>query len=152
LTTTGREPDRDEYCGSSIFYDAASGFIHVEHQVHVSATDTIMAKNSFERFAKDNGVSIKSYHTDNGVYESEAFQQALIECNQTVQFSGVGAKWQNGPTENSIKIAVNKARTQMIHQALHWPGEEDKSLWPMSIDYAVHLYNHTPNLKTGISH
>jgi hypothetical protein len=94
LTTTGREPDCNEYCGSSIFYDDASGFIHVEHQVHLSATDTIMAKNSFERFAKDNGVSIKSYHTDNGVYKSEAFQQALIECTQTVQFSGVGAKWQ----------------------------------------------------------
>jgi transposase InsO family protein len=101
---------------------AASGFIHVEHQVHLSSLchqHTIMAKNSFERFAKDNGVSIKSYHTDNGVYKSETFQQALTECNQTVQYSRVGAKWQNGPAKNSIKITVNKARTQMIHQALH---------------------------------
>ena len=113
LNTAGREADRDKYCGSSIFYDAASGYIHVEHQVHLSATDTIMAKNSFERFCKENGVSVREYHTDNGVYKSEAFQEALHEEKQGARHSGVGAKWQNGPAENSIKISVTKARTQM---------------------------------------
>jgi hypothetical protein len=151
LHTAGREPDRDRFCGSSIFYDAASGYIHVEHQVHLAATDTIMAKNSFERFAKECGVSVKEYHTDNGVYQSAAFQHALQEQGQSIRFSGVGAKWQNGPAENSIKISVNKARTQMIHAALHWPDQDDKSLWPLSMDYAVHLYNNTPNATTGIS-
>jgi hypothetical protein len=42
LHTAGREHDHDLFCGSSIFYDAASGYIHVEQQVHLSATDTIL--------------------------------------------------------------------------------------------------------------
>ena len=48
LHTAGREPERDRYCGSSLFCDAASGLIHVEHQVTLNATDSINAKTSFQ--------------------------------------------------------------------------------------------------------
>jgi hypothetical protein len=134
-----------------VFCDAASGYIHVEHQVHLSATDTIICKNSFERHAKEHGVIIQEYHTDNGVYRSEAFHKALVENHQAIRHSGVGAKWQNGVAENAIKIVTTRARTMMIHAALHWPEQDDKSLWPLAVTYAAHLYNHTPNLKTGMT-
>ena len=39
----------------------------------------------------------------------------------------------------------------MIHAALRWPGFVDKDLWPMALQHAVHLYNHTPNHLNGIS-
>jgi Reverse transcriptase (RNA-dependent DNA polymerase) len=39
----------------------------------------------------------------------------------------------------------------MIHAALHWPEEEDQSLWPLAVSYAAHLYNHTPNFTSGIA-
>jgi hypothetical protein len=67
-----------------------------------------MAKTSFERMAKECGVFVKEYHTDNGVYTSAAFQQTLQDEGQAIRFSGVGAKWQNLPAKNSIKILVNK--------------------------------------------
>ncbi len=151
LHTAGREPEHDRFCGSSIFCNAASGLIHVEHQVTFSANDTIMAKNGFERFCKESGVTVKAYQTDNGVYRSMDFMRELAANSQAIRFSGVGAKWQNGIAENAIKIITTKARTMMIHSAIHWPDVDDKTLWPLAVSYAAHLYNHTPNATTGLA-
>jgi len=126
--TAGREPQKDKFCGSRIFCDAASGLIHLEHQVTLNATDTIASKDSFERMALASGVSIESYHTDNGTFKSQRFIQEIVRDVQSIRFSGVGAKWQNGVAEGAIRIVVSKARTMMIHAALNWPEMEDDAL------------------------
>ena len=149
--TAGREPERDRYCGSSVFCDSALGLIHLEHQVSLNASDSIMAKDNFERMAQEVGVSIDSYHTDNGIFKSRKYVEALRKQDQTIRYSGVGAKWQNGAAEGAIRIVVSKARTMMIHAALHWPDAEDPTLWPMALTHAAYLYNHTPNPQTGQS-
>jgi hypothetical protein len=151
LHTAGRELPSNQFCGSTIFVDGASGYIHVEHQVTLNASDTINAKNAFERKAQEFGVKVKGYHTDNGVYTSQAFTQELIDNQQTLRLSGVGAKWQNGVSEGAINLVVSRARTMMIHAALHWPEVEDESLWPLAINHAVYLYNNTPNVESGIA-
>ena len=151
LHTAGREPKQDRFSASSVFYDGASGVIKIEHQVTVNATDSLMAKNNFERWALQHGVIIKSYHSDNGVYKSNDYMKALQDHHQPIRFSGVGAKWQNGVAENAIRIAVTRARTMMMHVALHWPEVDDESLWPLALSYAAHLYNNTPNRETGIA-
>ena len=151
LHTAGREADSDKFCGSTVFCDGASGYIHLEHQVTLNASDTINAKTAFEQHARDLGVSIESYHTDNGIYSSAAFTQEIAANYQKIKFSGVGAKWQNGVAENAIKIVVSKARTMMIYAALMWPEAKDDSLWPMAVTHAAYLYNHTPNEVTGIA-
>ena len=43
------------------------------------------------------------------------------------------------------------ARTMLLHAAIHWSDMADPSLWPMSVKYAVYLYNHLPNATTGLS-
>ena len=40
LHTAGREPERNRFCGSMVFCDGASGYIHVEHQVTLNASDS----------------------------------------------------------------------------------------------------------------
>jgi hypothetical protein len=35
-----------------------------------------------------------------------------------------------------------------IHASLRWPAASEPSMWPMAVDYATHVYNHTPNLKS----
>ena len=92
LHTAGREPLKDRFCGSTVFCDAASGYIHVEHQVTFNASDSIMAKESFERMALHMGVTIESYHTDNGIFKSKAFVDEIIKNEQVIRYSGVGAK------------------------------------------------------------
>ena len=149
LHTAGREHERDQFCGSTIFCDAASQYIHLEHQVTLNASDTILSKDNFERTGLQYGVVIDSYHTDNGIFKSKRFLQEIYDNSQSIRFSGVGAKWQNGVAEGAIRIIVSNARTMMIHAALHWPEVEDKSLWPLALSHAAYLYNHTPNEITG---
>ena len=151
LHTAGREQESNKFCGSSVFVDAASGYVHIEHQVSLGATDSINAKSSFERMARDLGVSVSQYHADNGIYNSKAYVQDLIDNEQDIRYSGVGAKWQNGVAEGAIRTVVSKARTLMIHAALHWPEEEDETLWPLALMHAAHLFNHTPGEMNGIA-
>ena len=56
LHTAGKEQDCDKFCGTLFFVDAASGWIGTEHQVSLGATDTILAKESYERKAASMGV------------------------------------------------------------------------------------------------
>jgi len=56
------------YKGGTIFCDAASRFIHVEHQVTLTSYKTIAAKINFERIVMEAGVTVTTYHTDNGIY------------------------------------------------------------------------------------
>ena len=91
----GKEPDKDRYRGASIFIDAASSYIHTELQVTLNAADTIVAKDNFERELRRLGVQVQSYHTDNGIYVSNAFTEELTKNDQIPRLSGVGAKWQN---------------------------------------------------------
>jgi len=54
--------------GGAIFCDAASGYIHVKHQVALTSYETIAAKVNFEWLAIKAGVTVTSYHMDNGIY------------------------------------------------------------------------------------
>jgi len=151
MHTAGREPDKDRHCGATVFCDAASGYIHVEFQVTLNATDSINALDSFEHSSLQIGVCVSSYHTDNGIFKSKRFVHEIMRNSQSIRYSGVGAKWQNGVSEGAISIIASKARTQMIHAALHWPKVEDAALWPLAVSHAVQLYNHTPNSSSGIA-
>jgi hypothetical protein len=143
--TAGCESSKDKFNGATIFVDAASGVIFVVSQVTMNATDTINAKHEFERYCLEMGVAVDSYHTDNGIYKSRAFAEELVNNYQSIRFSGVGAKWQNGTAEGAICILVSIARTMMIHAAIHWPKAKDDSLWPMALAHVAYVNNHTPS-------
>jgi Reverse transcriptase (RNA-dependent DNA polymerase) len=140
-----------KYCGGTLFCDAASGWMYIQHQASLNAIDTITSKLSFEREALGSGVHVKSYRTDNGIYKSKDFADALDAKKQTIDFSGVGGHHHNGVAENGIKTVVRSARTMMIHAALRWPDCAEKDLWPMALAHAVHLHNHMPNIHSGLS-
>ena len=94
---------------------------------------------------------VDSCHTDNGVFKSQAFVDKILSNHQSIRYSGVGAKWQNGVSESAIRIVVSKACTMMIHAALQWPDVDDDTLWPLAVSHAAYLYNHTPNPESGIA-
>jgi len=99
LHTAGRKLDKDRFCGATIFVDAASGYIHVEFQVTLNATDSINALDSFERSSLHMGVAVNSYYTDNGIFKSKRFVHEIMKNSQSIRYSGVGSKWQNGVSE-----------------------------------------------------
>ena len=94
--------------------DGASGYLFVESQVTLNATDTVNAKHNFERHAMELGVVVDSYHTDNGVYKSQAFTEELTNGHQSIRFSGVGAKWQNGVAEGAINLVVSNKLLYLV--------------------------------------
>ena len=118
MHTAGHEREIDKFCGSTVFCDAASHYISVQHQVSLSASETLKAKAMFERTAKGHGVDIDSYHSDNGIFTAKEFVGELMSKNQGIRYSGVGAQHQNGQAENAIKIVTSRARTMMIHASL----------------------------------
>ena len=57
MHTTGNERSIDKFCGSTIFCDAASHYISVQHQVNLTAAETLKSKSMFERQAQEHGWS-----------------------------------------------------------------------------------------------
>eukprot|EP00956_Cyclotella_meneghiniana_P008774 scaffold12007_cov42-Cyclotella_meneghiniana.AAC.5 len=98
-------------------------------------------------------VTVKHYHSDNGVFDSTLFREACEEENQKQSFSGVGAQHQNAEAERAIQTVMYMARTFMIHAALQWgsDGSDDLLLWPFAVDHAAWLYNRIPQQKSGIT-
>jgi hypothetical protein len=140
----------DQYVGGCIFVDHMSGYIHVEHQLGFSSSETIRAKQNYEQLALGNGVIVTDYLADNGIFKANAFVQHLREHNQRVQYCGVNAHHQNGIAERSILSISNMARAMLLHASLRWKTGIDSSLWPMAVNYATYVYNHTPK-ENGIA-
>ena len=121
FTTKGKASSTLQFEGGTLFYDAASSYIYCNHQVGLTAFETLESKMKFERDAMTNGVAEQAYHTDNGVFSSKEFMKELSEKGQGLTLSGVSAQFQNRAAENGIKIVVRYARTMMLHAALRWP-------------------------------
>ena len=142
--TFGREHQSSRYCGGSLFYDHASSRMFVRHQVTLSAVDTLRATQDVLREAMECGVEVKKFRTDNGILTSQAFRQQLEANGQYLERSAPGAHHQNGAAERNIGVVQAMARAMLYHLKIMWPDEFEANLWPMALDYAVFIFNHTP--------
>ena len=61
------------------------------------------------------GVELKRFHTDNGIFKSKAFVEALKDNYQMIIKSGVGAHHQNGVAERAIGTVQAMARAMLLH-------------------------------------
>jgi hypothetical protein len=147
----GSTPISTMYRGGTIFVDICTGKVWAYHQVSLSANDTIRSKMTFERDCHTHGVGVQAYHGDNGIFNSAEFLRELDSKGQGLQLSGVGAHHQNGVAERAIKTVMERARTLMLHAAIHWPEARDEQLWPLAVDYSLHLWNNTPKEGVGLS-
>jgi hypothetical protein len=77
--------------GATVFIDHFSDYLYVALMQDLGLDETLLAKSSFEQHAHDGGVSINSYHADNGCFADAGFQKAITEANQTITFCAVGA-------------------------------------------------------------
>ena len=148
--TYGKERHHERYCGGTIFYDAASGLVKVYHQTSLDADSTLVSKRLFERDAAQCGVSVKNYHADNGIFTSAKWKDVLLDLEQYQTLSGSGAHHQNPLAERYIGVVCASARAMLMHLQIHWPDQYDTRLWPLALDYAAWLYNHTPK-RNGLA-
>ena len=131
------------YGGSTIFVDHASGFTHVEHQVSLSAGDTIWAKRNFERLLFNHGVIVRKYRADNGVFNSAEIEKG----SQSITYSGVGAQHQKSVAERAILTVVERACTMLLHAAMRNQEHVDVQLWSFAMTHLCHLWNTVPKLN-----
>ena len=96
----GQQQGHLSYKGGTIFYDAASNYMSIHHQVSFTSNETAQSMLSFERESHSVGVTIKGYNTDNGVYTAKEIMNKLMNDSQTLRLSGVGAHHHNGVAEN----------------------------------------------------
>jgi hypothetical protein len=72
--TYGKETKRDKLTGGTIFVDRATGHVFIYNQVSARAGETLIGKKKYERLALDSGVSVQTYHADNGIFATKAFR------------------------------------------------------------------------------
>ena len=77
-------------------------FLYCHLLENFSGDEAIKAKVGFERMAATYDVSIQHYRADNGRFTDEAFMNACTASNQTIDFCGVGAYFQNSIAETNI--------------------------------------------------
>jgi hypothetical protein len=148
LHTFGRE--WIGYSCGTLFVNHASGKLFNFCQYSTNAVETISSKCRLESLARQEGISIKTYHADNGVFASNAFKEDCASLEQRYSFSGVGAHRQNGIAEQNIKTVAQWTCANMLHFAHHWPAKANACFWPQAIDYALWVFNRLPNLVNGL--
>ena len=144
----GRE--RQGYTCGTLFVDHASGKVFNFCQFPNCAAETIQNKHRLETLARNEGIYIKEYHSDNDTFASAAFKDDCGRQEQQQSFSGVGAQHQNGVAERNIQTVAQWARTSLVHAAYHCPAKSSVRLWPMAIAYAVWVFNCLPQIDTGL--
>ena len=151
----GRGGDPSQfYKGATIFHDAATNIIKVYPQLSLGASDTLLSKAKFEQFLFEKCQrKVLHYHSDQGIFVSKAFEADCDSKNQKQTFSSVGAKWQNGLAESSVKSVFWRARHFMLHAALHWSthNADDPSYWPQAVEHSTWIHNRLPSATHGFS-
>ena len=143
--------ERQGYTCGTLFVDHASGKVFNFPQFSTNAMETIDSKRKLERYAAEESILVKAYHSDNGIFASDAFKTECTHKGQKLTFSGVGAHHQNGVAERNIKTISQWARANMLHAAYHWQEHANIKLWPQAVDYAVWVFNRLPSTKSGVS-
>lgn len=126
-----------QYKCATIFVDQYSGYLFVWIQRSTSVKDTIAAKRAFEHYANTNGIDIKHYHADNGVFKATKWVANCHSQRQSISYAAVGAHHQNGVAERRIRVLKDMTRTQLLHAQERWPQAISAYIWP----YALHIAN-----------
>ena len=98
VATFQGSPSTAVYQAGTLLVDHASRYLHFTPHHSTGADEAVNAKLHFELHAQTYHRSIRSYHTDNGVFHSKLFRQSCLSKGQHLQFCGVNAP-QNGIAE-----------------------------------------------------
>lgn len=135
------KPTKARYRYATVFVDHFSDFTYVFLMRTLSSEETIMAKEAFEAFSREQGVTIEQYHADNGRFADNAFIEHTKKNHQRLTFCGVDAHFQNGRAEKKIRDLQDSARTSLIYAKNRWKGAITSALWPYAVRHANDCQN-----------
>jgi hypothetical protein len=99
---------------------------------------TLLAKSSFGRHAHKGGVTINSYHANNGCFADSGFQQVIKDADWKITYCTVGAHHQKGIVEQWIKELALISQTLLLHAKQHWPNYITTMMWPFALKEAAY--------------
>ena len=133
IPTWKRIPTTKTYKSATMFVDHAIHFISLSLCQSTGGDKALEAKLKFERLAKESGVIIHKFRSDNRVFTSNKFKQSLEAAGQEIMFCRVNAHFQNGIAECSICTIVDRAQTMLLHAIYKWPDEITIDVWPFTL-------------------
>jgi hypothetical protein len=96
-------PTTQRYQYATIFVDHYSRLSFVYIQKTDNAAETLMAKHSFEGYARTMGVKVQHYHANNRRFCENIYMKDVQAQGQTISFCGVNAHFQSGIAERRIR-------------------------------------------------
>jgi hypothetical protein len=90
------------------------------------------AKKEFEHKCAIRCVKVQRYHADNGRFAEKLFKDDCKAQGQHLTFCGVGAHYQNGIVERTIKDVTLATRTILLHAMRYWPEYITTMLCPFA--------------------
>jgi hypothetical protein len=142
---------RRRYVGACVFIDNYSNLSFIYFQKSLNIEETIEAKKAFKRYAASHGVRIKHYRADNGIFETAAFTNEVLNSGQSISYTGVWAHHQNGKAEKKIRDLQDSTRSMMLHAAHRFHNAIGPQLWPYAMKMANDMSNSAPNEHEGVS-
>ena len=94
-------PTKCRYSAATVFVDHYSWMGYVHLQETLTASDTLQAKQAFERHCESFGIKVRQYHANNRHFGERAFIEDVQQQGQTISYCRVNAHFQNGIAENA---------------------------------------------------
>ena len=88
---------------------------------------------------------------DNHPCDLAEFRDNIELQDQQLDFSGVGAHFQNAVAERGLQTVATWSRCAMFELSQRWPDAFQEDLWPFAMDHVVHLWNNLPRHRSGLS-
>ena len=139
--TKGFHRTTERYVGATVFVDHATGYTYVHHIKDFTGPSNLEAKQAYETKCAEIGVTVRSYHGDNGRFSEALWITDAAQKNQQMSFCGVGSHFQNGIAEKRIRDLTEYARTLLVHGNQIWPEAVKLALWPYALKEAERISN-----------
>jgi len=137
-------PTSQRYHTGTPFVDHAIRYLHFTPHFSTGCQESLLAKHNVEMHASHHNISIKCYHTKNGIFSSKDFRNSCTQQHQQIKFCGVNTHHQNAIAEQYICSITECAHTMLIHALISWPDTISEQLWPYALQLATDLHNDTP--------
>ena len=138
---------KKRYKYATVYIDNYSRLGYVYLQPDSSVQTTLKGKLAWEQYAASQGVAIKSYHADNGIFKANGWVDNCKQKQQSITFAGVNTHHQNGIAERRIRLIQDQAQSIMIYAKSRWPEGISMALWPYATILASNSVNNTPSLQ-----
>ena len=129
------------YKYATVYVDQVSYLSFTYLQKTANNDKILKEKVAFEKYASNQGINIRAYHTHNGIFCANKW---VINCQKKGQqqtFSGMNAHHQNGLAERRIHDPQELVRTMIIHVAKRWPHFVSANIFL----YEIHMENDVLN-------